>query len=160
MCWGPGPISFPPWHDTAACSVSWNGRTRILTPHDHYVKRFVDAPLAHPTVLFRRNWWTGMAHDTGPPLPGPRTVAALDGCGVRFAKLPEELLTWHDHAGRSAARIRTTARTPSSPPRPVVGQWLKRTLNGRPVIVAGTSTLCRDRAAKLEAGIPSAPSPM
>ena len=36
-----------------------------------------------------------------------------------------------------------------------MAKWLKRTLNGRPVIVAGTSTLCRDRAAKLEAeGIP------
>jgi hypothetical protein len=32
-----------------------------------------------------------------------------------------------------------------------LAKWIKRKLNGRPIIVAGTSTLCRDRAAKLEA---------
>ncbi|MCC7502875.1 MAG: glycosyltransferase family 2 protein [Flavobacteriales bacterium] len=32
--------------------VGW--QNAILTPHEHYVKRFVDAPLAHPTVMVRR----------------------------------------------------------------------------------------------------------
>ena len=32
--------------------VNWqNG---LITPQDHFLKRFVDAPLAHPTVMFRR----------------------------------------------------------------------------------------------------------
>lgn len=135
--------------------VDW--QNAILDPHDHYVKRFVDAPLAHPTVLFRRELADRHgAYDTGPLPEDHELWLRWMDAGVRFAKLPEELLTWHDHAGRLSrthpnygtdAFFTTKARW--------LAKWLKRTLNGRPVIVAGTSTLCRDRAAKLEAeGIP------
>ena len=142
-------------HSGMQCFVEW--QNAILDPHDHYVKRFVDAPLAHPTVLFRREL-VGLhgAYDTGPLPEDHELWLRWMDAGVRFAKLPEELLTWHDHAGRLSrthpnystdAFFTTKARW--------LAKWLKRTLNGRPVIVAGTSTLCRDRAAKLEAeGIP------
>ncbi|MBK6830147.1 MAG: hypothetical protein IPG92_05075 [Flavobacteriales bacterium] len=71
---------------------------------------------------------------------------------MRFAKLPEELLTWHDHGARLSrthpnysvdAFFTTKAKW--------LAKWMARKLNGRPVIIAGTSGLCRDRARLLEA---------
>ncbi|MBX2979416.1 MAG: glycosyltransferase [Flavobacteriales bacterium] len=131
--------------------VDW--QNAILTPHAHYVKRFVDAPIAHPTVMFRRELVDQHGgYDTGPLPEDHELWLRWMDAGVRFAKLPEELLTWNDHAGRLSrthpnysvdAFFTTKAKW--------LARWMKRSLNGRPVIIAGTSTLCRDRAAKLEA---------
>jgi glycosyltransferase involved in cell wall biosynthesis len=131
--------------------VDW--QNAILTPHEHYVKRFVDAPLAHPTVLFRRELVERYGgYDTGPLPEDHELWLRWMEAGVRFAKLPEALLTWNDHAGRLSrthpnysvdAFFTTKAKW--------LARWMHRTLNGRPVIIAGTSGLCRARAAKLEA---------
>jgi glycosyltransferase involved in cell wall biosynthesis len=131
--------------------VDW--QNAILTPHDHYVKRFVDAPIAHPTVLFWRELVERHGgYDTGPLPEDHELWLRWMDAGVRFAKLPEKLLTWNDHPGRLSrthpnysvdAFFTTKARW--------LARWMHRTLNGRPVIIAGTSGLCRARAAKLEA---------
>ena len=131
--------------------VGW--QNAILTPHDHYVKRFVDAPLAHPTVMFRRELIEEHDGYSTEPLPEDHELWLrwMDS-GVRFAKLPEELLTWHDHPHRLSrthahysidAFFRTKAKW--------MARSLARMLNGRPVIVAGTSGLCQARVALLEA---------
>lgn len=130
--------------------VDW--QNNILSPHEHYVKRFVDAPLAHPTVLFRRELVQAHGGYDAGPLPEDHELwLRWMDAGVRFAKLPEDLLTWNDHAQRLSrthpnysvdAFFNTKAKW--------LARWMKRTLNGRPVIIAGTSDLCRDRAAKLE----------
>ena len=135
--------------------VGW--QNAILTPHEHYVKRFVDAPLAHPTVMFRRELIEQCGGYSTEPLPEDHELwLRWMDAGVRFAKLPEELLTWHDHPHRLSrmhenysvdAFFRTKAKW--------VARWLARTLNGRPVIIAGTSGLCQARVALLEAeGVP------
>ena len=133
----------------------------ILTPRDHYVKRFVDAPLAHPTVMFRRELVDRFGgYDTGPLPEDHELWLRWMHHGVRFAKLPEELVTWADHADRLSrthpnysvdAFFNTKAKW--------MAKWLA--LSGspphgggeksRPVIIAGTSGLCRARAALLEA---------
>jgi len=131
--------------------VDW--QNAILTPHEHYVKRFVDAPLAHPTVMFRRELIEQHGGYSTEPLPEDHELwLRWMDAGVRFAKLPKELLTWHDHPHRLSrthehysidAFFRTKAKW--------IARWLARTLNGRPVIVAGTSGLCQARVALLEA---------
>lgn len=131
--------------------VDW--QNALLGPHEHYVKRFVDAPLAHPTVMFRRELVERHGgYDTGPLPEDHELWLRWMDAGVRFAKLPEELLTWNDHAQRLSrthphysvdAFFTTKAKW--------LARWMKRKLSGRPVIIAGTSGLCRDRAAKLEA---------
>lgn len=135
--------------------VGW--QNAIHTPHEHYVKRFVDAPLAHPTVMFRRELIEQYGGYSTEPLPEDHELwLRWMDAGVRFAKLPEELLTWHDHPHRLSrthenysvdAFFRTKAKW--------IARWLARTLNGRPVIIAGTSGLCQARVALLEAeGVP------
>lgn len=131
--------------------VQW--QNTILSPQEHAVKRFVDAPLAHPTVLFRRELVEQHGgYDTGPLPEDHELWLRWMDAGVSFAKLPQELLTWNDHAGRLSrthphysvdAFFQTKVRW--------LARWLKRTLNGRPVIAAGTSALCQERVALLEA---------
>lgn len=131
--------------------VDW--QNAILSPHEHCVKRFVDAPVAHPTVMFRRELVDRHGgYDTGPLPEDHELWLRWMDAGVRFAKLPEELLTWNDHAERLSrthpnysvdAFFTTKAKW--------LARWMKRKLNGRPVIIAGTSNLCRERALKLEA---------
>ncbi|MFN3874585.1 MAG: glycosyltransferase family 2 protein [Flavobacteriales bacterium] len=131
--------------------VEW--QNMIITPHDHSVKRFVDAPLAHPSALFRRELVEQHGGYSTAPLPEDHELwLRWMDAGVRFAKLPEVLLTWSDHAHRLSrthanysadAFFRTKAKW--------LARWLKGKLNGRALIVAGASKLCRGRAALLEA---------
>lgn len=132
--------------------VRW--QNAILDPHDHYVKRFVDAPLAHPTVMFRRELVDHFGGYSTDPLPEDHALwLRWMHHGVRFAKLPVELLTWNDHAHRLSRThpnysVDTFFRTKAK----WIAAWYTRKYTDRPpIIIAGTSGLCRDRAAKLEA---------
>ncbi len=131
--------------------VQW--QNALLSPQEHYVKRFVDAPLAHPTVLFRRALVEQHGGYATGPLPEDHELwLRWMDAGVRFAKLPQELLTWNDHAGRlSRTHPHYSVDAFFSTKVQWLARWLKRTLNGRPVIVAGTSVLCQERVALLEA---------
>ncbi|MBS1938244.1 MAG: glycosyltransferase [Bacteroidetes bacterium] len=131
--------------------VYW--QNTILSPRDHYVKRFVDAPLAHPTVLFRRELVEQHGNYNTGPLPEDHELwLRWMAAGVRFAKLPEELLTWNDHAERlSRTHANYSTEAFFSTKAKWLAKWLHRKLEGRPVIIAGTSNLCQQRACLLEA---------
>lgn len=131
--------------------VNW--QNALVTPYDHYVKRFVDAPLAHPTVIFRRELVEQYGgYDTGPLPEDHELWLRWMDAGVRFAKLPEDLLTWNDHAQRlSRTHPHYSVDAFFTIKAKWLAHWMKRKLDGRPVIIAGTSELCRERAAKLEA---------
>lgn len=131
--------------------VQW--QNALLSPPEHYVKRFVDAPLAHPTVMFRRELVElHGGYDTGPLPEDHELWLRWMEAGVRFAKLPGELLTWNDHAGRlSRTHSNYSVDAFFATKVKYLARWLKRKLDGRPVIVAGTSVLCQERTALLEA---------
>ena len=132
--------------------VDW--QNAILTPHEHYVKRFVDAPLAHPTVMFRKELVDRFGGYDTSPLPDDHELwLRWMHHGVRFAKLPEELLTWNDHPQRLS---RTHANYSVDAFFTTKAKWIaawytRKSTDQRPIIIAGTSGLCRDRARKLEA---------
>ncbi len=135
--------------------MAWfvNWQNAVLSPHDHYIKRFVDAPLAHPTVIFRRELVVKHGgYDTGPLPEDHELWLRWMDAGVRFAKLPEELLTWNDHAHRlSRTHANYSVDAFFTTKAKWLAKWMQRKLHNRPVIIAGTSALCRGRAAKLEA---------
>jgi glycosyltransferase involved in cell wall biosynthesis len=143
--------SIMPEHRGMRAFVDW--QNAILSPNDHYVKRFVDAPLAHPTVMFRRELVEQYGgYDTGPLPEDHELWLRWMDAGVRFAKLPAELLTWNDHAHRlSRTHPNYSVDAFFSTKVKWLAKWLKRRLNVRPLIVAGTSVLCQERAALLEA---------
>ncbi len=131
--------------------VEW--QNNILSPHEHYVKRFVDAPLAHPTVLFRRELMDRFGGYDTSPLPEDHELwLRWMDAGVRFAKLPSALLTWNDHPTRlSRSHPNYSVDAFFTTKAQWLAKWLHRSLNGRPVIVAGTSSICQERAMLLEA---------
>lgn len=132
--------------------VYW--QNAIITAEQHYLKRFVDAPLAHPTVVFRRDLVERFGGYNSGPLPEDHELWLrwMHG-GVRFAKLPEELLVWNDGAERlSRTHANYSVDAFFATKTKWVAKWLSRKFpEGRPLIVAGTSKLCRERAAQLEA---------
>lgn len=136
-------------HSGMRAFVEW--QNALLSPHDHYVKRFVDAPLAHPTVMFRRELIDlHGGYDTGPLPEDHELWLRWMHQGVRFAKLPQALLTWHDHSDR-LSRTNTNYSTDAFFRTKVrwLALWLKRVLQDRPLIIAGTSRLCQGRSAML-----------
>ncbi len=136
--------------------MAWfvNWQNAIFSSHDHYIKRFVDAPLAHPTAMFRKELVDRFGDYSTAPVPEDHELwLRWMHQGVRFAKLPEELLTWSDHAQRlSRTHSNYSVDAFFTTKAKWIAAWYTRKFtDGRPIIIAGTSGLCRDRAAKLEA---------
>ena len=132
--------------------VQW--QNALITPHDHYVKRFVDAPLAHPTVMFRKELIERFGGYSTGPLPEDHELwLRWMHHGVRFAKLPEELLIWTDHPQRlSRTHSNYSVDAFFTTKANWIAAWhMGKFTDGRPVIIAGTSGLCRDRTSMLEA---------
>lgn len=132
--------------------VHW--QNAILTPHDHYLRRFVDAAVAHPTVMFRRELVDRFGgYDTGPVPEDHELWLRWMHHGVRFAKLPDELLTWNDHPQRLSRTHANYGKAAFFTTKAIwLAKWyLRKYANERPVIIAGTSMMCRVRARLLEA---------
>ena len=73
----------------------------LLSNHEMYVNRFTDSPLAHPTVLFRKEIIDdhGCYDESRLPEDYELWLRWMDK-GVRFGKVNKELLTWSDLPGR------------------------------------------------------------
>jgi glycosyltransferase involved in cell wall biosynthesis len=74
--------------------VAW---TNTLTTHDQIaLNRFVESPVAHPSVMFRRALLAFGGYREGPfPEDYELWLRWLE-LGVRMAKLPDTLLRWND----------------------------------------------------------------
>lgn len=132
--------------------VDW--QNAILSPRDHYLKRFVDAAVAHPTVLFRRELIDRFGgYDTGPVPEDHEMWLRWMHHGVRFAKLPDALLTWCDRPDRLSRTHPNYGKAAFFTTKAIwLAKWyLRKYADRRPVIIAGTSTMCRERARLLEA---------
>lgn len=83
--------------------VDW---TNTLLSHDEIaVAAFIESPLAHPSVMFRRELPErfGAYADGDTPEDYELWLRWLDA-GVRMEKLPAALLVWRDSAGRLSRR--------------------------------------------------------
>lgn len=101
-----------PETDLVSCRVSYAGQgagyaehvawiNGLLTHEEMALRRFVEAPVAHPSVMLRRELpETHGGWREGPfPEDYELWLRWLEA-GARFAKLPEELLVWRDAPGR------------------------------------------------------------
>ncbi len=82
-----------------AAHVDWvNG---LLTHEEMALRRFVEAPVAHPSVMFRRDLMEkhGGYRDGDFPEDYELWLRWMEA-GVRFGKVPEEILVWNDPPGR------------------------------------------------------------
>lgn len=81
--------------------VAW--QNALLTHEDMARERFVESPLAHPSVAFRRRavLSVGGYRECGGPEDYDLWLRAFEG-GLGFAKLPEVLLRWRDGPRRAS----------------------------------------------------------
>jgi len=132
-----------------ALHVDW--LNTLTTPEEIALNRFVEAPLAHPSVMFRRELAErlGGYRDGAFPEDYELWLRWLDG-GVRMAKVPRVLTTWHDGPGRLS---RTDPRYAPEAFFRLKAEWIARELarsgGGRPVWVWGAGRPTRKRAAAL-----------
>jgi glycosyltransferase involved in cell wall biosynthesis len=138
-----------------AAHVDWINS--LLTPEDIARRRFVESPVAHPSVLFRRELLArhGGYADGDFPEDYELWLRWMDA-GVRFGKVDAELLVWNDppaRLSRTGARYRTQAfyRIKCE----YLARWLKRHVAaGRQFWLRGAGRVTRQRFRALEsAGI-------
>ncbi len=132
--------------------VDWTNT--LLSPEAISLGRFVESPLAHPSVMFR----AAVAREHGGYRSGPfpedyelwlRWLEA----GVRMRKLPEVLLDWADPPGRlSRVDGRYSPAAFSATKAGYLARWLARHNPRHPeVVVAGAGRITRQRVELLVA---------
>jgi hypothetical protein len=141
-----------------AAHVDWINS--LLAPEAIALRRFVESPMAHPSVMFRRELLEQHGGYAAGDFPEDYELWLrwMDG-GVRFGKVNAELLIWNDPPGRLsrvAHRYRADAfyRIRCE----YLARWLKRHLaSSRELWLWGAGRITRQRFRILEtAGFPFA----
>lgn len=142
-----------------ALHVDWVNS--LVTPEAIALNRFVEQPVVNPSVMFRRGLVArhGGCRAGDFPEDYELWLRWLDA-GVRMAKVPQVVLTWHDASTRLT---RTDTRYAPDAFFRAKAQWLARWLvaarvtGARKIFVWGAGRHTRKRAAHLEAhGVPIA----
>ena len=120
----------------------------VMAPNEIWRSRFIESPLAHPSVVFRRELVTqfGGYREGDFPEDYELWLRWLEA-GVVMAKVPETLLTWNDSSARLSrtcprysveAFYRLKAR--------YLSRWLRKQLPAsRPVWIWGAGRVTRTR---------------
>lgn len=112
------------------------------------LRRFVEAPVAHPSVMFRRELLEGLGGYREGAFPEDYELwLRWMEAGVRFAKVPEVLLTWNDPPGRlSRTDMRYSVEAFFEMKMGYLAQWLRgEVAPGREVWLCGAGRVTRRR---------------
>ena len=92
---------YPPEDMRQGFSIYLDWQNALLSDEDIRREMFIESPLAHPSVLVRKEWLieVGGYQDHGWPEDYDLWLR-LYLAGARFAKLPEILLDWREHTTR------------------------------------------------------------
>lgn len=135
--------------------VDW--QNEIISHREHAENRFIESPLAHPSVMFRKSLIAQYGNYCTEAIPEDYELwLRWLHHGVHFHKLPEELLLWRDHADR-LSRTHSAYETLAFDRVKIhyLALYLKSlALKERPIIVCGTGKNSLRRAKMLaEKGI-------
>lgn len=134
-----------------ALHVDWINS--LLTPEQMARERFVESPLAHPSVMFRRELAERHGGYRAGDFPEDYELWLrwLDA-GVRMAKVPRTLLSWHDSPQRlSRIDVRYDPEAFFRLKAEWIAREVRRVAGSRSVLVWGAGRPTRKRAAHLEA---------
>jgi len=130
--------------------VDWTNT--LQTPDDIAQYRFVESPLAHPSMCFRRELIEihgGYRHGQFPE-DYELWLRWLDA-GVRIGKCPETLLHWRDSMRRlSRQDSRYDVREFYAIKAHYLHRWIERHFAGRPVWIWGAGRTTRQRVKLLQ----------
>lgn len=128
-----------------AAHVDW---INSLVNHDEMsLRRFVEAPVAHPSVMFRRELIQkhGGYRDGDFPEDYELWLRWLEA-GVRFGKIDEELLTWNDPPQRLSRRdARYSVEAFYQMKCRYLRRWLEKHAAGRELWLWGAGRITRRR---------------
>jgi glycosyltransferase involved in cell wall biosynthesis len=132
-----------------ALHVDW--LNRLTTPQDIWLNRFVESPLAHPSVMFRRDLVDRLDGYRAGPFPEDYELwLRWMDAGVEMAKIPRRVLIWNDSPGRLS---RTDPRYDAEAFFAIKAGYLARAirpvLKGRQLWVWGAGRPTRKRAEAL-----------
>lgn len=125
----------------------------VLTENDIRLNRFVEAPFAHPSVMFRHALVSRFGGYRQGDFPEDYELwLRWAEAGVRLAKLPQPVVRWHDAPGRLSrtdSRYRPEAfyRLKAA----YLARELARVAGGRELWICGAGRPTRRRASFLEA---------
>ena len=87
--------------DTSGYQYHVNWLNNIISPADHYNNRFIDAPIAHPTLFCRKETFLkyGLYKDLDHPEDFELWLRWMEQ-GVKFEKVNQVLFQWSDHPER------------------------------------------------------------
>lgn len=136
--------------------VRW--QNRLLDHASMFTNRFVESPVAHPSVMYRKEVVERLGGYREGDFPEDYELwLRLMEAGVVFHKLPEVLLRWHDSPDR-LTRVDRRYRRPAffRVKARYLARWLKDR-EDRPVLIWGNSRTVRKRAKMLTRhGVPVA----
>lgn len=139
-----------------ALHVDWlNG---LLDPESIALNRFIESPVAHSSVMFRRELLDqfGGYREKGWPEDYDLWLRWL-AAGVRFAKVPQTLLRWNDPPDRLSRQGQMYAEEAFYACKcHWLGQWMRANVEaGRAVLLWGAGRVTRRHFTALtEAGVP------
>ena len=123
----------------------------LVNPRQHWLRRFVDSPVAHPSVMVRRSVFEeiGLYSDFDGPEDYELWLRALDA-GVQFAKVEQSLLDWYDFDTR-LSRVSTRYRPEVffELKAKFLAKWFHSSQSGRPVWIWGYGKSVFEKSASL-----------
>jgi glycosyltransferase involved in cell wall biosynthesis len=134
-----------------AAYVDWINS--LIEPDEIALNRFVESPLAHPSVLFRRELFEQFGAYRDGPFPEDYELwLRWMANGVKAGKVNEELVTWNDPPDRlSRTDPRYSVDSFYETKAGYLLQWLEKNNPHHPnVIVWGAGRVTRKRVAILE----------
>lgn len=124
--------------------VAW--QNQIITPEQHALSRFVESPLAHPSVMFRKS----LIDQYGPYHTGflPEDYELWlrwMSHSVEFYKIPQALIVWRDHPSRLSRNHENYSREAFYQVKcRYLAQWiLKNVSDKKHLVICGSSKIGR-----------------
>jgi glycosyltransferase involved in cell wall biosynthesis len=123
----------------------------LVTPEDIAANRFIESPVAHPSVMFRRELVDRLGGYREGPFPEDYDLwLRWLEAGVRFAKVPRALLVWADRPDRlSRSDPRYAPAAFDALKAPWLARAITRARGGRELWVWGAGRATRRRLERL-----------
>lgn len=133
-----------------ALFVDW--QNRILTHEDHSLARFVESPVAQPTILFRKKLISLYGYyDTGNVPEDYELWLRWLEKGVIFHKIPEPLVQWNDHTERLTRTHPNYSEDAFMAVRyEYLARWIRANVeSNKKIIICGSSSNIKRKAERL-----------
>lgn len=127
--------------------VQW--QNSIITPKEHFLSRFAESPVAHPSVMYRKKLTEmyGAYSTLNVPEDYELWLRWMDH-NVQFHKIPEVLLQWNDHDQRLSRIHNNYSESAFHQTKCIyLASYIQKQISGeKRIVICGSSSNCRKKA--------------